>query len=79
LLTHKYLLLSQNNFVNIIFLQSQNLFCKTILTNKAFWLYLTKYFVSNPNPDPNNHGSNNRVTGYPVPNPGNKSTHYLRA
>ena len=25
---------------------SQNLFCKT---NKAFWLYLTKYFVSNPN------------------------------
>jgi len=27
---------------------SQNLFCKT---NKAFWLYLTKYFVSNPNPN----------------------------
>ena len=43
-------------------LQSQNLFCKT---NKAFWLYLTKYFVSNPNP--NNlirvTGSNNRVPG----------------
>jgi len=47
----KCLLLSQNNFVNIILLQSQNLFCKT---NKAFWLYLIKYFVSNPNPNPNN-------------------------
>jgi len=34
--------------VNIILLRSQNLFCKT---NKAFWLYLTKYFVSNPNPN----------------------------
>ena len=39
------------NFVNIILLWSQNLFCKT---NKAFWLYLTKYFVSNPNTHPNN-------------------------
>jgi len=44
----KYLLLSQNDFVNIILLRSQNLFCKT---NKAFWIYLTKYFVSSPNPD----------------------------
>ena len=35
----------QNNFVNIIFLQSQNLFWNT---NEAFWLYLTKYFMSNP-------------------------------
>ena len=38
-LQKKYLLLSQNNLVNIILLQSQNLFCKT---DKAFWLYLTK-------------------------------------
>jgi len=44
----KYLLLSQNDFVNIILLRSQNLICKT---NKAFWIHLTKYFVSNPNPD----------------------------
>ena len=42
----KCLLLSQKNFVNVILLQSQNLFCKT---NKAFWLYLTKYFVKNTN------------------------------
>jgi len=51
LLTHKCLLLSKNNVVNIILLQSQNLFCKT---NKNFWLYLTKYLVSNPNPNTNN-------------------------
>jgi len=47
----KYLSLSQNDFVNIILWRSQNLFWKT---NKAFWVYLTKYFVSNPNPNPDN-------------------------
>jgi len=38
----KYLFLSRNNFVNVISLQLQNLFCKT---SNAFWLYLTKNFV----------------------------------
>jgi len=41
--------MSLNNFVNIIFLQSQNLFCKI---NKASWLYLTKFLcLTNPNPN----------------------------
>ena len=76
----KCLLLSQNNFMNIVLLQSQNLFCKT---SKAFWLYLTKYFVSNLNP-------NNRIRVTRFQQPGTQflnrvisqfttSTHYPSA
>ena len=40
----------------------QNLFCDT---NKAFWLYLTKYLVSNPNPN-----NRIRVTRFQQPGTG---------
>jgi len=63
----KYLLLSQNNFVNIILFQSQNLFCTT---NKAFWLYLTKYFVCKPNP-------NNRIRVTRFQQPGTRFLNWV--
>jgi len=50
-----------------------------VKTNKAFWLIFNQIFVSNPNPKNQIRDPGNPVptTGYPVPKPGNKSTHYL--